>query len=553
MVGQRGFDDRWSDDSPEGVRARQNQLARSVERFASFRRDALPPRERLNFDLYEDLLNTAEEALRFGDDPLPFRFGTPRNLWMPLNQMEGIHVLAPDVLDLQPRVAVSDYETILRRLEALPKAIAETMALMEAGRTKGYTPSRVAVRGVPSQLSELAPSDPVQSALLHPFTEFPARVSEADRDRLLAAARQVYAGRLVPALQELRAYVADRYLPACRETVGASHLPDGSEAYRFHLRWQTTTDQTPEQVHETGLAEVRRIQAAMEALMHRVGFSGDLPAFLEFLRTDRRFFREKPEELIEAYRALTKRCDPELARLFGRLPRLPYGVLPLPPFRAPNSPAAYYMPGVPANGRAGYFYVNTHQIGTRASWEMEALALHESVPGHHLQIALAQELGDLPEFRRYSGYTSFIEGWGLYSESLGEELGLYRDLYAKFGQLSFDMWRSVRLVVDTGMHALGWSRERAVAFFRDHTSSSDQDIGVEVDRYIAWPGQACAYKIGQLRLLELRRLAEERLGERFDVRRFHDVVLEEGALPLGILAARVRHWVESEAAANPAR
>jgi uncharacterized protein (DUF885 family) len=325
-------------------------------------------------------------------------------------------------------------------------------------------------------------------------------------------------------------------------------LPNGREAYAFLVQWHTTTDLTPEQVHEIGMAEVRRIRSAMEALIATTGFRGTFAEFNEFLRTDPRFFYGSPEELVDGYRVIAKKTDPSLTRLFGRLPRMQYGVLPVPDFRASTSPAAYYVSGAPATGRPGYFYANTFKVGVRARWEMEALTLHEAVPGHHLQISLAQELADLPEFRRHTGYTAFVEGWGLYAESLGDELGLYQDPYSKFGQLTYDMWRSIRLVVDTGMHALGWTRERAIQFFRENNGKSDQDIQVEVDRYIVWPGQALAYKIGQLKFRELRTAAEQRLGERFDVRAFHDAVLEHSALPLGELESRVVQWIESRAA-----
>jgi len=312
------------------------------------------------------------------------------------------------------------------------------------------------------------------------------------------------------------------------------------------VRYQTTTPMTPREIHEVGLAEVRRIGAEMKALMKKTGFSGTFPEFLEFLRTDDQFFLPSAEALVDAYRVIAKKTDPGLARVFGCLPRLPYGVLPVPDFRAKSSPAAYYMPGAPATGRAGTFYANTYDLRARPRWEMEALCLHEAVPGHHLQIALAQEVGDLPDFRRFTGPTAFVEGWGLYAESLGEELGHYRDPYSKVGQHTFDMWRSIRLVVDTGMHALGWTREDAIRFFRENTGKSDVDIAVEVDRYIVWPGQALAYKIGQLKIRELRTFAEHALADRFDPRTFHDRVLEEGAIPLGMLDRRVRDWVDSQ-------
>jgi uncharacterized protein (DUF885 family) len=544
-VGVRGFDDRWSDDSPTGVETRRRHLARSLEELRSIRPEALPSSGRLEFDLYRDLLENADFGLRFGDDPFPYQFGMPRNLWMPLTQMDGIQTSAADILDLQPRETVRDYEDILRRLEGLSVAVEQNLALLEAGLAKGYSPPRYSIRGVTDQVAGLVPDDPRSSALLKPFSDFPARVGEAERARLVADARRTYTDRVAPAFAKLHRYLTERYLPACRESVGASALPDGRALYAYRVRWQTTTDQTPEEIHEVGLREVARIRAAMQAIIERTGFTGSFVEFLRFLKADPRFYYTRAEDLLDGYRVIAKRADPGLARLFGRLPRLPYGVIAVPEYRAPSSPAAYYIGGAPATGRPGYFYANTHAVGSRPRWQMEALVLHEAVPGHHLQIALAEELSELPDYRRHSSPTAFVEGWGLYAESLGEELGFYEDPYSKFGQLSLEMWRAIRLVVDTGLHAKGWSREQAIDLFRQYTGMTELEVGVEVDRYIVWPGQALAYKIGQLKFRELRAFAEARLGERFDVRAFHDVVLAHGALPLRLLEQRTRAWVEA--------
>jgi uncharacterized protein (DUF885 family) len=314
------------------------------------------------------------------------------------------------------------------------------------------------------------------------------------------------------------------------------------------VQWQTTTDLTPQQIHEIGLSEVKRIRAEMDKVIASTEFKGSFHDFTEFLRTDARFYYEKPDDLVNGYRIIAKKIDPELAHEFGKLPRLTYGVCPIPDFKAPSQTTAYYQPGSPAVGRPGCYFVNTYNLHARPKWEMEALSLHESVPGHHLQIALAQELENVPEFRKNVGYSAFVEGWALYGESLGEELGLYKDPYSKFGQLSYEMWRAVRLVVDTGMHSMGWTRDQAIQFFKDNTGKTDQDITVEVDRYIVWPGQALAYKLGQLKVRELRTEAEKRLGAKFDVRRFHDVVLENGAVPLNVLEAHTKQWIEQQAA-----
>ncbi len=551
-VGFPGLDDRWTDDSSAGIERRKRHLSESLESLGRLDVASLPARDRTSYDLYRELLELAESALRFGLDPLPFHLGMPHNLLIPLNQMEGVHLTASDTLDIQPRERLSDYENIVSRLSTLGESVEQNLVLLEAGRQQGFTPHRVAMRGVPEQVRGLVPNDPMASPLLRAFTEMPSRVGESDRLRLVAAAKRAYADRIVPAFERLHEYLVTTYLPACRDAPGVSALPNGPALYTYLVRWQTTTGLTPKEIHETGLREVRRLRSAMEELMAKTGFSGTFSEFLEFLRTDDRFFFTDPEALIDGYRVIAKKTDPGLARLFGRLPRLPYGVLAVPDFRAESSPSAYYMPGAPATGRAGTFFANTFALHSRPRWEMESLCLHEAVPGHHLQITLAQEVEDLPDFRRFTGPTAFVEGWGLYAESLGEELGLYQDPYSKMGQYTNDMWRSIRLVVDTGIHALGWTRDDAIRFFRENVGRSEVDIAVEVDRYIVWPAQALAYKVGQLKFREVRTAAERALGDRFDVRKFHDCVLEEGAIPLGLIESRVKSWVAGVAKGGPA-
>jgi uncharacterized protein (DUF885 family) len=541
-VGYPGQNRSWSDDSPKGIAARQQHLRESLAKLKALARDTLPEREQLNYDLYLELLSTAEEGLQYGDDPLPFRNVVPQNLWMPMTQMGGVQQGAAETISTMPNRTVADYEDILARLAALPVYVQQEQALLEEGLKRGYTPPKLMLRDLPKQVTDLIPADPLQSALLQPFTEFPAAIPEGERLRLTNRAKVIYAASVAPAFKSLHDYVTDTYIPACRDTIAATALPSGAAAYAFHVRWQTTTNLTPQQIHELGLSEVKRIRAEMDKVIAATQFRGTFHEFTEFLRNDPRFYYDHAEDLVNGYRIIDKRIDPELSHEFGKLPRLTYGVTPIPDFKAPSQTTAYYQSGASDVGRPGSFFVNTYKLNSRPKWEMEALSLHESVPGHHLQISLAQELTGLPEFRKHIGYSAFVEGWALYSESLGEELGLYKDPYSKFGQLSYEMWRAVRLVVDTGIHAMGWTREQAIQFFKDNTGKTDQDIIVEVDRYIVWPGQALAYKLGQLKIRQLRTAAETQLGDKFNVRFFHDAVLENGAVPLSILEHRVQQW-----------
>ena len=544
-VGYPGQNRKWSDFSPAGIAAREKHLQESLDTLKKMDRAALPASEQLNYDLYQDLLETTIEGLKYGDDPMPFRGVIPGNRWIPINQMGGIQDAA-DLFAMMPREKVGDYEDILARLESLPVPVEETIAWMKEGLKRGYTPPKITMRDLPKQLADLIPSDAVNSPLLAPFQQFPAAIGEADRARLTNRAKQIYADRVAPAFAKLREYLVTTYIPACRENIAGTALPDGAAAYAFHVRWQTTTNLTPREIHEIGLAEVKRIRAEMDKVIQSTGFMGSFHEFTEFLRTDPQFYFDKPDDLVNAYRVITKKIDPELAREFGKLPRLTYGVTPIPDFKAPSQTTAYYQQGSPEAGRPGYYFVNTYNLHARPKWEMEALSLHESVPGHHLQIALAQEQENVPEFRKHIGYSAFVEGWALYCEGLGGDLGLYKDPYSKFGQLTYEMWRAVRLVVDTGMHSMGWTRQQAIDFFHENTGKTDQDITVEVDRYIVWPGQALAYKLGQLKIRGLRGRAEKELGARFEVRAFHDAVLEQGAVPLSFLETHMDGWIAAQ-------
>jgi uncharacterized protein (DUF885 family) len=410
------------------------------------------------------------------------------------------------------------------------------------------TPPQIALRDVPRQVAQLLEGAPSESPLMEPFVAA-ARQADSGADgsgagaRFHAEAERAFEAAVKPALGRLHDFLVRRYLPGARTTTGWRDLADGEAWYAFKVREQTTTRLTPREIHAIGLDEVARIGAAMDAARRDSGFAGDFAAFCDFLRTERRFYCSSPEELLREFRDLCKRVDPQLPKLFRRLPRLPYGVCEVPAFSAESQTMAYYLPGSPEAGRPGWFFANTSKLDSRARWEFEALALHEAVPGHHLQIALAQEL-DLPDFRRHGGCNAYVEGWALYSEALGYEMGFYADPWSRFGQLSYEMWRAIRLVVDTGLHALGWTRQRAIDYFAAHTGKPLHDIVVEVDRYLVWPAQALSYKLGELAIWRMRRAAERSLGGGFDLRDFHDELLGEGALPLELLEARMAAWVE---------
>ena len=532
-VGYAGQNARWTDYSLAALARRKRELNDPLNVLRAIDRAHLGSIDQLNYDLFRRNLTDALEESRFPGELLA------------INQLEGVQQDVPSTIAKMPAGSVHDYEDILARLRAVPVLVNQTIALLERGLASGITPPRITLRDVPSQAQDLGGDDPLTSPLLEAFAHFPAGVPAADQQRLRAAALAAYRDSVAPSFRKLATFLRDRYVPGARTTTGIRDLPNGIAWYQVRARASTTTDLTPEQIHAIGLAEVKRIRAAMDSIIAASGFKGSFGEFVQFLRTDPRFYWTTPGDLMHASRELMKRIDPELTRLFGTLPRLPYGVAPIPSYSERSQTTAYYQPGSPLAHRAGTYFVNTYNLPARPKWEMEALSLHEAVPGHHLQIALAQELEGVPEFRRFGGYTAFVEGWGLYSESLGEELGLYTDPYSKFGQLTYEMWRAIRLVIDTGIHTMGWTREQAIDYFKANAAKTEHDITVEVDRYIVWPGQALAYKIGELKIKELRAYAARTLGDRFDVRAFHDQVLGAGAVPLDVLDARIRAWVAS--------
>jgi uncharacterized protein (DUF885 family) len=532
-LGDRRWNDRWPDLSLDGIGVRHAADLAALARLDTIDAVALPIARRLDHEMYRRVLEERIESYSY------------RRHYVPFNQRGGPHN-AYDTVERLRLESVQDYDDWLARVRAVDKLVDQQLALLAAGMEAGIVHPRIISERIAAQLESQAALEAAQSPWAKPFLELPDSLAAAERERLgregLAAVNEI----VLPAIARLDKFFREQYLPAARGSVGIWDQPDGRAYYAARARHFTTKDLTPRQIHDLGLAEVARIRAQMEAIREQVGFEGDLAAFFEHLRTDPQFYYETPEALFEAYLAASKRVDPELVKLFGRMPRMPYGVRPIPAAVAPDTTTAYYSRPAADGSRAGYYYVNLYRPEVRPKYEIEALTIHEAVPGHHFQIALAMELEGLPAFRRFGGVTAFVEGWALYAESLGPELGMYTDPYSKFGQLTYEMWRAVRLVVDTGIHEFGWSREQAIDYFRANAAKTEADIINEIDRYIAWPGQALAYKIGELKFKALRARSEAALGAAFDIRAFHDLVLSNGAIPLDSLERLVDEWLASQ-------
>jgi len=529
-LGDRRWNNRWPDRSLESYAADSAHRLAAIERLKTIDWSALSTADQLNYDVFRQQYERQIEENSFH--------------WflIPLNQQDGIQTeyLLGDQLRFE---TAKDYEDWLARLRTFPIYMDQTVALMREGMKEQILLPRIILERVQGQIGKQIVSDPAASDFYKPFRQFPAGIAQAERERLARQARAAINDRVVPAFRRFQQFFRDEYLPACFDQVGIWQVPRGREMYAFFARKFTTTSLTPAEIHSLGLREVERIRGEMQKVMDQTGFKGSRAEFFRYLRTDPQFYYNSPDGLLMAYRATAKRIDPNLVKVFRTLPRMPYGVEPIADAVAPDTTAAYYRLPAADGSRAGTFMVNLYQPEARPKWEMMALALHESVPGHHLQIALAMEQKDLPDFRRYTYLEVFGEGWALYAESLGEEMGLYDDPYSKFGELTYDMWRAVRLVIDTGIHEMRWTRQQAIDYFMENAPKTELDVTNEVDRYIAWPGQALAYKIGQLKIKELRARAQKELGSKFDLREFHEVVLQNGALPLDILEQVVDRWV----------
>jgi uncharacterized protein (DUF885 family) len=540
-IGFPGHNDRWSDRSPAGIERRHALSEEQLKALRSIDRSRLTAAEQVDLDLFRRRLEGQIEGFHFPEEQLA------------LSQSGGLQLDVPRILAIAPAATLHDYEDLLARLNALPALVDQNIALLEKGLAAGVTPPKSQMRGAPDQVRALLTGDPWQSPLLARFRQIPASVPPEDQTRIRQAALSAYEKKAAPAFGKLLRYLTETYIPGAQESISFGALPNGAAWYAYTVRQATTTDLTPRQIHEIGLSEVKRIRAEMDRVIAGTGFQGSFPEFVRFLHTDPRFFYDKEEDLVEGYRAIAGRADLKLASLFGTLPRLSYRVIPIPADTARSKAMAYYEPGSVNAGRPGTCFINTYDLKARPKWEMEALALHECTPGHHLQVSIAQEIRKVPKVLNYHDYTAFVEGWGLYAETLGDEMGFYRDPYSKFGQLAYEMWRTMRLVVDTGIHSQGWTKQQAIDYFRNNTAQDERAIETEVNRYIADPGLALPYKLGELKIKELRAFAQKELGPAFDLRAFHDEVLRHGAVPLDLLEQNVKTWTTAVKTAKASR
>ena len=551
------FEEDWSArlrESPQfatsvGDHSRNNELAdmslEAIERRVERRRDllrrleeidvaGLSAADRINARMFERQLRSSVEGFEFG------------GYQMPLNADSGFHMGFARMYRPMPFRTADDYDDYIARMRAIPAYFEQQQEHMRAGIDRGFTLPRVTLEGYEDTISAHIVDEPQDSAFWAPFEDLPASVGEMDRERILTDAEAAITEAVVPAYQRFHDFFVGEYLPGARETVGASDLPDGQAYYAEQVRWFTTLDVTPQEVHEIGLGEVARIRAEMAEVIRETGFEGSYAEFLEFLRTDPRFYPGTAQELLERAAWIAKKMDGKLPSLFATLPRVPYTVEPVPAHMAPKYTAGRYVSAPYNSTQPGIYWVNTYNLLSRPLYALEALTLHEAVPGHHLQNAIAAEIDAGPEFRRHDYLSAFGEGWGLYSEYLGLEAGIYEDPYSNFGRLTYEIWRACRLVVDTGVHALGWTRQQMLDYLAENTALSLHEVRTETDRYISWPGQALAYKMGELKIRELRTRAEEALGADFDVRLFHDAVLANGSVPLDVLEELIDAWIEEQ-------
>jgi len=538
ILGDKRFNDRLSEFSQAAIDRDIQQTRVFLEKFEAVDTTGFPEQEKLNRDLMMRNLRERLEGVKF------------REWEMPVNQFNGKHIDLPQLVPSLSFTTAKDYEDYISRLEQIPRVLNETMIQMRKGMHNKLMPPKILLVQVSEQAENIAKQKPEDSPFAQPVSKFPKDFSEADKKRLRDGVIAGIRDQVLPSYSKFMTFVRDEYAPKGRADIGIWALPDGGERYAFAVRRMTTTNMTPEEIHQLGLSEVARIEAEQLAIAKRLGFN-DLKSFRESLNKNPDLHPKSRQQILDEYRRYTNQMSQQLSKLFGRLPKAKIEILPVEPFREKQAAGANYNQGTPDGSRPGRVFVNTYDYENQLTITNESTAYHEGVPGHHMQISLAQEEPDLPSFRQQADYTAFIEGWALYSERLGKEIGFYQNPYNNFGRLEDEMWRAIRLVVDTGIHHKKWTRDQVVQYMRDHSSTNEANIQAETDRYIAWPGQALAYKVGQLTILRLREKAQKELGERFDIRAFHDEVLGSGALPMDVLEQRITSWIESIKAGEP--
>lgn len=531
--GDHRFDDQLSDLSEEANKKYYDTVRAYHKRLTGIDYNALTDDNKLNFDLFKRNLDLTLDYEKFN------------SYLMPIGQQGGIHIGFPQIVNIQPVSTYEEYKKYFKRLQGFEKQVNDVIANMKKGMSLGLMPPAFIIEQTLPQMENVMNVD-AEKSIFYSTLKKENKLSEDEKVKVSDELKNIIVNNINPSYKKLYDFVKNEYLPDCRKEAGIWSLPDGKERYQNSVRYFTTLDLTADDIHNIGLKEVERIRGEMEKLKNEIGFKGTIDEFNTHLKTDPQFYYTDKNDLMEGFRTILRNMDTKLPDLFGRLPEAKYDMFEMEEFRAKSAPAAYYYSAPDDRSRPGYFYVNTYNLSARPKYTMTALALHEAVPGHHLQISIAQELKNLPKFRRDMGVTAFVEGWGLYAEHLGYETGMYEDLYQKYGALTFEMWRACRLVVDTGIHDKRWSREQAYEFMRKYTPNSDQDIQSEIDRYISWPGQALAYKLGELKLKELRKTAEEKLGSKFNIKEFHDKVLENGAIPLPLLEKKINEWIQSK-------
>lgn len=536
-VGDNRFNDRLSDYSPEFFQSDIEQRGKFLARFEAIDATGFAQQDALSLKLMIRELKEQIEGAQF------------KNWEMPVNQRDGPQLDLPYLITITPFNSLQDYENYLSRLRQISRLFEQTTANMRRGISDRLMQPRYLLDKVSTEAADVAKQTGESNAFFGPLRQFPSSISAADQKHLREAALDVIANQIVPAYQKFAAFVRDEYAPDGRTEPGVWSLPDGDARYRYAIKRMTTTDLTPDQIHEIGLKELHGTEAEMLAVAHKFGFN-DLASFNQYIKDDRKLYAKSGQQVLDLYAKYAHEMEPELPRLFGHLPKAKLVAVAMDASRSPAGTPADYSPGTPDGSRPGHINVNEYDPEHRLLLNVEAIAYHEGVPGHHLQISLAQELPDLPEFRQHAGYTAFVEGWAFYSERLGKDVGRYQDPYSEYGRLENEMWRDIRLVVDTGVHAKHWSREQMIDYFHKYTAMDEPNIQTEVDRYIGWPGQALAYKLGQLEILKLRDEARQRLGDKFDIRAFHDEVLGNGPLPLDVLQSEVENWISEQDGVN---